>query len=373
MSITIKEVESKKEMKQFVKFFTKLYYDNKFVAFPLHFDEMKTLGEDNPALRFCQLKCWLAFKEGEIVGRIAAIINSKEQKATQINIGRFGLFDFIDDKSVSSALMKKATEWLKENGVATVHGPMGFTDMDRQGLLIEGYECPGTMATNYNFNYYQTHIEALAFKKSTDWIEFFLHTDDKSLQRIKKLSERCKKINNIKSIEFKSRKEVKKRAYEIFQLVNRSYSELYGFIELDDAQIEYYTEAYLSFVNLKMISVVVDQDDRIIGMGVSMPSFTKALQKAKGKLFPYGAIAMLQALRKNDLCDLYLIAIDKEYQGKGVNAIIMNDISNGAKELGINKAETNIELEDNTKVHQMWKFFKGEQHKRRRCYIKNLS
>ncbi|QZE13063.1 GNAT family N-acetyltransferase [Halosquirtibacter laminarini] len=372
MSIEIKEVSSKKDIKKFIKFYTDLYKENKQVAFPLHLDEQKCLSDENPALSFCRVKYFLAWKQNKIVGRICAIINTREQKKINKKIGRFGLFDFIDDKNVSHLLMEKACEWLKSEGVDIVHGPMGFTDMDRQGLLIEGHDRDGTMATNYNFPYYEMHIDALEFSKSTDWIEFLLYPEEKVLSRIGKLSSRCKKIHNLRSVYFSSRRELKKHADEIFSLINDSYKDLYGYIELDEAQKKYYTKTYLSFVNLKMIGVVMDHNDKIVGVGISMPSFTKALQKARGKLFPMGVFHMFRALKKNDCADLYLIAVDKEYQGKGVNAIIMHDITKGAFDLGITKAETNIELEDNKKIHQMWRFFNGEQHKRRRCYIKSL-
>jgi hypothetical protein len=335
-------------------------------------DELKTLSPNNPALNFCHFKCWLAYKGDIIVGRIAAIINPGEQKVTNSRIARFGWYDFIDDYKVSSALMETACQWLKQQGTCQVHGPMGFTDMDRQGLLIEGHHLAGTMATNYNFAYYQLHLEKLKFAKSTDWVEFLIYPDKEVTQRIGKLAQRCQKMHQLTSLKFSSHKLLKARAKEIFQLINDSYSDLYGYIPLNKEQIDYYTTNYLSFVNLKLISVVTNEANKIIGVGISMPSFTKALQKAKGKLSPVTLFNLFKSLKTNDCADLYLIAIDREYQGKGVNSIIMNDITTGAMEIGVKKAETNIELEDNKHVQKMWRFFNGEQHKRRRCYIKEL-
>jgi hypothetical protein len=372
MCIEIREVKTNKELKRFIRFFTSLYQTNEQVAFPLHFDELHTLGEKNPANDFCNKKFWLAYKDKQIVGRIAAIINTKEQEKFNVKIGRFGWFDFIDDFEVSKTLMETATNWLQENSIEKLHGPMGFTDMDRQGLLIEGFENEGTMATQYNYPYYEEHLKRLKFEKSTDWIEFELKPNDSIAKKMELLAERCKDRNKLTSIKPKGAKELKKIAPEIFKLINETYKDLYGYIPLTDKQINYYTKAYLSFVNLNLISLVGDENGKLIGVGIAMPSFTKALQKAKGKLFPFGALHMLKAVKKNTRVDLYLIAVDEKYQSKGANAIIMSDIINGAARMGIYTAESNIELEDNKKVQSMWKYIPHRQHKRRRCFTKQL-
>ncbi|TAJ15116.1 hypothetical protein DMA11_02805 [Marinilabiliaceae bacterium JC017] len=373
MSVTIKEVNSKKELKQFINFYTHLYHKNKQVAFPLIMDEMSTLRRDkNPAHQFCQCRYWVACRNNEIVGRIAAIINQKEQEKQQEPIGRFGWFDFKDDVEISSALFNTAMEWLSSHGVTKMHGPMGFTDMDRQGLLIQGYELPGTMATLYNYPYYEKHFAQLGLTKSTDWIEFELQTDPQATRLLTQLAQRALQYNGLQSLKMKSAKQLKQLAPDIFHLINDAYKDLYGYIPLTRDQINYYTKAYLDFVNLKLISVVVDEAGKLVGVGISMPSFTQALQKTKGKLFPFGFMHLLKALKKNDKLDLYLIAVADAYQNKGVTAIIMSDIANGAAELGIHTAETNIELEDNHQVQAMWRFLPNKQHKRRRCYIKSL-
>lgn len=374
MSLEIREVKSSSDLKRFISFYTKLYRKNTQVAFPLHMDELKTLKHDkNPAHQFCKCKYWLAYRNKQVVGRIAAIINTKEQKIQEKQIGRFGWFDFEDDLSISSKLMETALVWLKQNSIVTVHGPMGFTDMDRQGLLLKGFQRKGTMATIYNYPYYEKHLLNLAFEKSVDWVEYELQTDENIAQKMGSLAQRCKDRNNLTSLKPKSIKEVKEMALDIFKLINECYKDLYGYIPLNPDQMDYYTKAYLSFVNLNLISLVVDDDKKLMGVGISLPSFTQALQKAKGKLFPRGAIQMLKALKRNDRLDLYLIAVDSKYQNKGANAIIMSDIINGAKKMGIYTAETNIELEDNKQVQSMWRFVPHEQHKRRRCYIKNIN
>ncbi len=374
MSIRIKEVENSKELNQFIVFYTKLYKKNKQIAFPLHLDEKHTLKSNkNPAHQFCHCNYWLAYRDNKVVGRIAAIINNKEQEKQKMKIGRFGWFDFEDDKQISSELMKTALAWLKQNEIDKVHGPMGFTDMDRQGLLIKGFERKGTMATLYNYSYYEQHMINLEFEKSTDWVEYELETSEQATKKMTLLSQRVAQKNKLFSLKPKSTKELKSKSHEIFSLINESYKGLYGYIALNKEQIDYYTRTYLSFVNLNLISLIGDETGKIIGVGIAMPSFTRALQKAKGNLFPRGLYPMMKALRKNDRLDLYLIAVKKEYQNKGANALIMSDIMNGALKLDINIAESNIELEDNKQVQSMWRFLPHEQHKRRRCYIKDLN
>lgn len=372
MSIIIKPVITKKEKKLFVTFYTALYKKNKQVAFPMHLDEIKTLGTKNPAHQFCKIKCWLAYRDNKVVGRIAAIINEQEQVRTQKSIGRFGWFDFEDDYKISTQLMEEATAWLRVNSIDTLHGSMGFSDMDRQGLLIEGHDLKSTMGTLYNYGYYSKHIDKLSFKKSTDWIEFLIYPEVDKIRRVGILAERCKRMHNLRSLTFTSRRELKKRAVEVFQLINQGYNDLYGYVPLNTEQIKYYTEIYLSFVNLDLLSVVVDDANKIVAAGLSMPSLTEALQKAKGKLYPMGVIWMLKALRQNPCIDLYLIAIANEYQGKGINSIVMHDIARGAVKVGAKVAETTLELEDNFKIHNMWRQFDAKQHKRRRCYIKDI-
>jgi GNAT superfamily N-acetyltransferase len=373
MSIAVREVKTKKELKLFIRFYTELYKDNLQVAFPMHIDEYNTLSQDkNPAFIHCKAKYWLAYEGTKIVGRIAAIINPKEQQKINEKIGRFGWFDFVDRYDVSSALIEMAEKWMLQKGVSKIHGPLGFSDLDRQGALIKGFDRPGTMATQYNYPYYAVHLEKLGFRKSTDWIEYELHTNGAKAELLQQIAARISKVSKCKSVKAKSRKEIKKYAPELFDIINESYADLYGCTELSQAQKKFYTDAYLNFVNLDLISLVADENGKLVGIGVSMPSFTKALQRMKGKLFPFGFLRMLKALKKNDRIDLYLIAVRKHVQGTGVNAIIMNDIVQGALKMGIKHAETNINLEDNHRILDMWRFFPSIQHKRRRCYIKDI-
>ncbi|TKG96950.1 hypothetical protein EYV94_00550 [Puteibacter caeruleilacunae] len=374
MSVIIKRVETRKELNAFIAFFTELYRDNKQVAFPLHSEEYKTLYQGkNPAHDFCEVSYWLAYRDNKIVGRIAGIINKKEQQGKGEKLGRFGWFDFIDDPKVSKALMNEAKQWMLDNGIVKVHGPLGFSDMDRQGALIEGFEKPGTMATLYNYPYYKEHLEYLGFRKSTDWIEFEFDPHEANIELLDKLASRCAQVNKCRSLQIKSKSELRKIAPQIFKLVNEGYRDLYGYVSLSEEQIQHYTETFIGFVNPDLISLVVNENDELIGMGIGMYSLTEALQHAKGKLFPLGFLKLMKALKKNDSVDLYLVTIDKRYQGKGAYAIVANDILQGALKLGVTHTETNIQLEDNHKMLTMWRFFKTQQHKRRRCYTMEIA
>lgn len=373
MHIEVKQVKRKSDMRRFIRFYTNLYKNNSCVAFPPHLDESDTLNKQkNPAMAHCSAEYWIAYSNGKVVGRIAAIINYLECIKLNKSIGRIGWFDFIDDKSVSEALINRATEWLKSNNIDTVHGPLGFTDLDKQGSLIDGFNEQGTYATNYNFEYYKDHYENIGFTKSTDWVEFELKISDQGLNKMNRISEFVKHKYNVHAIEAKSKSAIKDYAPGIFQLMNECYKDLYGYIPLNTDQMEKYTKMFIGLINPELIGLVADSNNKLIGFGISMPSFTEAARKARGKLIPTGWIHFLKALKKNDTLDLYLLAVAPGYQNKGVNSIIMSQIVNNAIKFGITKAETNIELEDNSKVQDMWKFFDSRMHKRRRCYIKSI-
>lgn len=370
MSLSVEPVKTKDELKQFIWFQIKLYKDSKFAAIPLAFDEFKTLdAQSNPAFEFCESAYWVVRKAGKIVGRIAAIINNQESDKS---LGRIGFFDFIDDAEVVDALMDTATQWLKSKGKTKVHGPLGFTDLDRQGLLIEGFDQPGTMATQYNYPYYEKHFIRLGFEKSVDWVEYRLNVGDQLPPKITRLTERIKNNYRVKPIRARNKKELLPYIPGVFSLINETYKDLYGYTALSQKQIDFYAKNYFGFVQHELISLIGDEHGNLIGVGICMPSFTKALQKAKGSLFPFGWFHMLRALKQNDTLDLYLVAIDPKWQNKGINAIMIEEIYKSAKDFGIKYAETNIELEDNTKVQGMWKYLDKQQHKRRRCFIKAL-
>ncbi len=373
MTIEVRKVESKTDLNIFIDIYTDLYKNCKYASIPLHFDELLTLSKDkNPAHKHCKSQYWVAYQDGTPVGRIAAIINEKEHEKTGEAIARFGWFDFIDNNEVSQALMQTAIDWLKTENIKKLHGPLGFSDLDRQGLLLEGFDKTGTFATMYNHAYYTKHMEQLGFEKSTDWVEYEINTENMNLERIDRLCTYTSERYGFKILELKSRKQLKKHTKNIFELLNISYSELYGFTQLSKNQIKHYTDMFINLVNLDFLSLVQNNKGELIAFGLSIPSFTKASQKAKGKLLPLGWYHFLRALKKNDTLDLYLVAVHPDYQNKGVNALLMNHTAKNAIKFGIKHTETNIELEDNNKVQNMWRFFDSNQHKRRRCYIKEV-
>jgi len=286
---------------------------------------------------------------------------------------RFGWLDFVDDPAVCAALLGKVEEWARENGCSAVHGPLGFTDMDQAGMLVEGFDEPSTMATIYNHAYYPQYLEQLGYVKDTDWVEYEITVPSKPDPRIAKLAEIILRRENLRLIKFGSKKELLPYVKKLFALFNESYRNLYGYIPLNEQQVQDYTRQNFDFIRPEFVPVVLNAADEMVAFGVTMPSLTRAMQKAGGSLFPFGFIYLLRALQKNDRADLYLIAVKPEYQGKGVNAVLINRINEVFIRHGIRKVESNPELEDNHRVQGQWKHFDTRQHKRRRCYIKHLS
>lgn len=371
--IEIREIQTKKDLKQFIKFHLKLYKGNSYWVPPLIVDEMDTLSRDkNAAFNVSDAKYWLAYKEGKIAGRIAAIHNQNHYKRWGKQQMRFGWFDFIDDLAVAQKLLDQVENWARELNMESVIGPMGFTDMDRNGMLVEGFDQPGTYATNYNYSYYPQILEKLGYQKDVDWIEFKIQAPREIPEIIPKLAERTMKKYGLHVVRFNKRKEILKYAGQVFDLIMETYRILYGYVDLHEEQIKQYTQKYISYIKPKYITVVEDDNKNVIGFGITMPSMTKGMQKAKGRLFPLGLYHILREMKKTKVIDLYLIGVKPEYQGKGVPTIILSKMARDFIDMGIEYAESNPELEDNKNVQGQWKFFKREQHKRRRVYIKEL-
>ena len=370
----IKEVNTLRELRQFVSFQYSLYNDNKYWVPPLRADELKSLRKDkNPAFDFCDAKYWLAFKDGRIVGRIAGIINKKYNEKWNAKAARFGWFDFIDDKEVSSALLGAVEKWARENGMTSIHGPLGFTDMDGEGSLVEGFEEVSTLGALYNYPYYPEHIEKGGYSKDADWIEYQVTMNSEVNEEIGRIAEIALKRNNLKILKVKKAKEMLPYAKEIFHILNDAYKDLYGFVELSDKQIDMYVKQYFGFILPEYVPVVLDSNNKVVAFGITMPSLSRALQKNKGRLFPFGFIHVLKAMKNNRNVDLYLTAVHPNMQNKGINAILMNEVNKVFVKNKIEKVETNRELEGNAKVQAQWKFFDKRQHKRRRCYKKELT
>lgn len=375
MSVTIKQVRSKKEFSDFIWFGINMYKDNPYAAPPLYMDDSLNLKKgSNPALDFCDTVFYLAYKDGRLAGRIAGIINPRANEAWNQKYARFGWVDFTDDAEVTDALFEAVEKWAREKGMEHLHGPMGFTDFDHEGMLIEGFDRLSTLATIYNFPYYPEHMVRMGYDKDIDFKEYLIKIPDVYPERYVRMSEIVKGKYGLEAKKFKSRKEVVNNyALKIFDLLNLCYKDLYGFVKLTEAQVNFYIKLFFNFFRLDTICIVTDKEDNVVAFGIGMPSFTRALQKAKGSLFPFGWYHMLQALRKNDLIDLYLMAVHPDYQNKGVNAILFAEIMPAAIKNGYKYAETNPELETNLKMSSQWGSFEHENHKRRRVFIKKLA
>jgi len=374
MHTEIKEVLDEKGLKAFIHFPFILFEDNPYWIPPLNFDEFNTLNKKkNPAFEYCEARLWLAYQNNKIVGRVAAIINHMHIKKWEQPYIRFGWLDFIDDADVSGALIGAVEGWAKEKGLTAVHGPLGFCDMDREGMLVEGFDEMSTMITNYNFPYYPQHLKKMGYIKDTDWVEYEIRMPEVVDERIHKAAEIVQKRGHLHLLKVKNKKELLSYAKEIFQVYDEAYKRLYGFVPLTEKQVDGYIDQYFGFISPEFVPVVLDQDNKVVGFGITMPSLARALQKAKGELFPFGFLHILRAMQKNDRADLYLIGVKDEYQGAGVNAVIMDSVIQVFKDKGIVRVESNPELEDNLMVRTQWKYFETRQHKRRRVFIKSLN
>lgn len=376
MSIEVRAIKAtKSEIKKYVQFGIDLYKGNDCYVPPLIFDEIDTLlPEKNPAFDFCQAQSFMAYRDGKPVGRITAIINNVVNERTGEKTMRFGWVDFIDDQEVVDALFKAAEDWGRKQGMTSIVGPMGFSDMDHEGMLTEGFNELGTMATIYNYAYYPKHMDRMGFKKDADWVEFRITIPEAIPDKYQRIADIVRRKFNLHTVKFTSRKKLKEKyGQALFDLINEAYDKLYGFSPLTQRQIDYYIKMYLGFLRLNDVSVIVDENENLVGLGITMPSFSRALQKSGGKLFPFGWWHILKAMKgKVDTVDLMLIAVAKEYLGKGVNALLFTDLIPGYIENGYKWAESNIELEDNSNVQKQWEYFDYRQHRRRRAYRKEL-
>jgi GNAT superfamily N-acetyltransferase len=374
MTIEIKEVRSSKELKEFIRFGINLYKDCTYAAPPLMLDDLLNLTKGkNPALDFCDAVYFLAYKDGKLAGRIAGIINPVANQTWNHKNARFGWVDFVDDEAVVDALFKAVSDWALQRGMEHLEGPLGFTDFDKEGALIEGYDELATLATIYNHPYYIRHYERLGFAKAADWHEYRIKVPEVFPERYMRIAGIVQQKYDLSVVEPRSKKElIGKYGEKIFQLLNETYKNLYGFTRLNQQQIDFYIKLYFSFFRLDTVVVVVNQNDDVIALGIGMPSFSRALQKAGGKLFPLGWWYMIRSLYVNDTIDLYLMAVHPDYQGKGVNSMVFARMMPVAAKNGYRYSESNPELESNTRMSSQWDSFEYRQHKKRRVYIKHL-
>ncbi|MEG1562355.1 MAG: N-acetyltransferase [Bacteroides sp.] len=377
MAITIKKVSTKRELKTFIRFNYYMYKGNPYSVPDLYDDMLNTFNKKkNAAFEFCEADFFLAYKDGKLVGRVAAIINNRANQTWSKKNVRFGWIDFIDDLEVTKALMDTVEAWGKARGMEQIQGPLGFTDFDAEGMLIEGFDQLSTMATIYNHPYYPQHIEKLGFEKEADWVEFKIYIPESIPEKHQRISDIIQRKYNLRIKKYTSaRKIAKDYGQAIFELMNESYSHLYGYSALSQRQIDQYVKMYLPIVDLRMVPLIVDADDKLVAVGISMPSLSEALQKSNGRLLPFGWYHLLKALfmkRRAKMLDLLLIAVKPEYQNKGVNALLFSDLIPVYQKLGFIFAESNPELEMNGKVQAQWEYFKTEQHKRRRAFVKKI-
>ena len=376
MAVEIVKVTTKKQLKQFIRFNYELYKGNPYFVPELFEDTMGTLRKDrNAAFEFCDADYFLAYRNGKIVGRIAAIINPRANEKWNCKAARFGWVDFIDDNEVVDALFATAEAWARERGMTEIQGPLGFTDFDPEGMLIEGFDRMSTMATIYNYPYYPKHLERLGYVKDVDWVEFRFTVPDKKWEKAERVAAIVERKFGLHVVKAKSCSEIAKRYGDaIFDLCNESYSGLYGFSPLTPKQIKQFVKMYLPFADKRLLSLVVDKDDNLVALGISLFSLTDALRNAKGRMFPLGWWHMLKALfiKQPKQLDFLLAAVKPEYQSKGAFALVFNELIGHYIEMGIKHIESNPELEHNKDMQNLWADFEKEQHKRRRAFKKEL-
>ncbi|MFT5890788.1 MAG: hypothetical protein ACI9Y7_000886 [Dokdonia sp.] len=373
--ITLKEMKTSAELKQFVKYPFTLYKNEPNWVPPIIADELESMDPTkNPVFKNAEARYFLAYKDKTPVGRICAIINHIEVKEQGKPKMRFGWFDVIDDIEVTKALLNKVSEIATAHNLEFMEGPVGFSNMEKAGLLVEGYEYLNTMITWYNFSYYKDHFEQLGFEKAAEWVEFKIKIDppEKQNPKIKKFANIIAKRYDLTPLQFKTSNDIKPYVDEMFGLLNKTYDKLSTFVPIQQYQIDHYKEKYLKYIHPDYIKCVQDKDGNLVAFAITMPSFSKALKKANGTLLPFGFYHLLKAKKKTSTASFYLIGIDPEYQNKGVTAVIFQMMQDLFNKRGITDVETNPELEENKAIQQLWKNYEHELHKRRRTYRKDI-
>nr|WP_314895500.1 GTP cyclohydrolase [uncultured Flavobacterium sp.] len=371
--ITIKEAKTKSELTDYIKFPFSLYKDNNYWVPPIIADELETFDKTkNPAFENAEAYFYIAYKNNEIVGRIAAIINWSEVNDQQKKKVRFGWFDVIDDVEVTKALLEKVYELGRRNNLEHVEGPMGFSNLDKVGVLTEGFDQMGTMITWYNHPYYARHFEQLGYVKEKEYIESKFPFANVKPEFFEKANDLVKRRYQLSPLNFKTTKEVMPHVDKMFDLFNKSYASLSSFVAISDSQKEYFKKKYISFINPEFIKFVEDKEHNIVAFSIVMPSFSEALQKSKGKLLPFGFLHLLKARKQSKDVIFYLIGVLPEYQNKAVTAIIFKEYYETFKKKGIINCFRTPELADNLAVHNLWKHFDPVVHKRRCTFLKNL-
>ena len=373
MDVKLKEVTTNKDLRTFIRFPHTINQGNPAWVPALDMDEMNTLRKDkNPAFDHCQAMYWLAIADGQIAGRVAAINNKLHAETWGQRYLRFGWIDFIDNQEVSGALLGAVEDWAESLGMTAVHGPLGFTDLDREGMLVEGFDELATLATSHDQPYYKEHMARLGYQKDVDWLEQEITVPEELPEKVSRVAEISRRRYKLNLLKVKNKKELLAYAPELFEVINDAYSHLYGVVHLTEKQVDAYVKQYFGFVIPDFVPIVLNEEGRMVAFTISMPSLSRALQKARGRLFPVGFLHLLRALNRNDRIDTYLGAVRTDYQGRGVNAIMMESLYHAIKQRGIKFVHANPMLETNFRILEQWKYFEARRHKRRRVFIKHL-
>lgn len=370
--IEVKQAITPREIKKFVQFPFTLYKDNPYWVPAIIKEEVKSFDPSNAIFKTVDVRFFLAYKNNKIVGRIACCINWVEVNDLHKPKVRFGWFDFIDDINVSKALLAEVENFGKQNNMLYMEGPMGFSNMDKAGMLTKGFDVLATMIGLYNYEYYPQHLSQLGFVPEAEWIEYKIDISVFEEEKMAKMADIVQKRFNVKALKFKTTKELMPYVDEMFALLNKTYADLQSFVPIEPFQVEHYKKKYLPFIHPDFISCVMDENNQMIAFAITMPSFSKAFQKARGRLFPFGFIHLLQATKNNDRAEYYLIGIDPAFRNKGVTAIIFEEIYACFQKHKIKHIETNPLLIENIKIQQLWKHFNPEIHKERKTYRKDF-
>ncbi len=374
MDTVIRKVFSRKELKKFIRFQLELYKGNSYWCPPLIFDEMNTLGKDkNPAFEYCEAEYWLAYRDDKIVGRIAGIINNRANERWNEKFVRFGWIDFIDDLEVSSKLIETVVEWARSKGMTEIQGPLGFTDMDPEGMLTEGFEELSSLAAIYNYPYYPEHMVKLGFGKGVDWVHFDINIPQVIPDKVSRTAVIAREKYHLRTLPAKKAKDFLPYTKKMFRMMNEAFGDLYGFAAISEKQIDLYTKQYFGFIRPEYVKMVIDDKDDVIAFGITIPDLTHALQKCNGSLFPFGFIHLYRALKKNNTIHMYLIGVRPDHQGKGALALVYEELQKAYLKHGIVKATTHSQLEDNLKAISIWKNYDSRIYTRRRCWEKKFS
>jgi GNAT superfamily N-acetyltransferase len=373
MSLEIREVTTPQQRKAFVALVFQLYKGNPYWVPPLKADEVKALTpEHNPAFEFCKAKFWLAYRDGKVVGRIGGILNTAYNQKVGEKLGRFTRLEFVDDPAVADALLRTAEAWARSQGCTHIHGPLGFTNLDHQGMLIEGFDHLPSIASEYHLPYYRAHLERNGYDKEADWVEFRLTIEQQIPEKALKLKQTIMERYGLRIVHFKKTKEMYPWGQKVFNKLNEAFGELFSFAALNPRMVDYYINRYFKLLNPSFVKLVVDKDNEVAGFIISLPSLSRAMQKANGSLWPLGWWHILQAWKHPTEADLLLTGIDPKLQGRGVPALLITELQQVMVDHGVRFVETTGMLESNTQAIQTWKNYEHIQHKRKRCFRKAL-